>query len=164
MRLERPSTTLGDSATRPCSRSGKRPSKENPWESPCDWLPQPWRVDPNSRIVHTTYKNKVNPTKRADALGDSYNQHSNHKSNDKITRAFLHSSKICSHTRRITCLSCANAEWKNTIFRTLRGGGATVLAVMDKGNPRIRRVRREFTRHRHMKWLLHLEVAVRWFG
>src|SRR3954462_9109834 len=105
MRLERPSTTLGDSATRPRSRSGKRPSKEHPWESPCDWLLEPWRVDPKSLTVHTTYKNWVNTIKRADTLGDSYNQPSNHKSNDNITRAFLHSSKICSHTRRITYLS-----------------------------------------------------------
>src|SRR4051812_37965471 len=105
MRLERPSTTLGDSATRPRSRLGKRTSKEHPWESPCDWLPEPWRVDPNSLTVKTTYKNEVNPIKRADALGDSHNQQPNHKNNDKITHAFLHNSKICSRTRRITCLS-----------------------------------------------------------
>src|SRR4051812_31360458 len=53
-----------------------------------------------------------------------------------------------------------NATRQTTLFRRLQRQGATTPAAADKGNPRVRGVRRESTRHGRSEWLLHLRIGV----
>src|SRR4051812_20648060 len=96
---------LGDSATRPYSRPGKRLSMEHPLESPCDWISEPWRVNLNLLIVQTTHKNEVNPIKGRTRSGTYTTNNQTGKTMTKEPLLSFKAAKICSLTRIITHLS-----------------------------------------------------------
>src|SRR3954470_22798894 len=123
-RLELPSTTLGDSATRLRSRTGKRKSTEHSRESPCDWLSELGRVDQSNKThdnnTHIIYE--VNPTKGRTRSGTRPKSIQNTQTNTKIDTT-SHSIvycivlcyKICPHGR-----TAANASRQTTLLCRLR--------------------------------------------
>src|SRR3954469_22540058 len=85
---------LGDSATRPRSRKGKRCSTEHSRESPCDWLSESGRVDHNNK----TFKKRKHINKRGKphkkgghARGLVQPSTEKHTAIHKTTRYLIHS-------------------------------------------------------------------------